>query len=179
MSRIGKKPILIPKDVLVTLEKSKIVIKGKHGILERSYINGINISIDDNKIIITRTCDTKELRSCHGLMRALIYNMIYGVTNQFSKILVAEGVGYKFQLNQNTLVLSMGYSHPVEFPIPSDLGIKVESPTKIAVIGIEKERVGFLAAKIREIRPPEPYKGKGIRYENEIILRKAGKTGKK
>ena len=104
--------------------------------------------------------------------------MIIGVHQRFTKTLIAEGVGYRFQVNKNNLVLNMGYSHPVEFSIPNDLEITLESPTKILVTGIEKERVGFLASKIREIRPPEPYKGKGIRYDDEVILRKAGKTGK-
>ena len=114
----------------------------------------------------------------HGLTRALIQNMIIGVNAKFSKILVAEGVGYKFQLDKQRLILNMGYTHPIEFIIPSDLEIKAESPTKIIISGIDKEKVGFLAAKIREIRPPEPYKGKGIMYEGEKILRKAGKSGK-
>lgn len=178
MSRIGKKPIRIPKDVSVVLENNEIIIKGKYGTLTRPVINGINIEIIENQIIVTRENDTKKLCACNGLMRALLYNMVYGVSNQFTKILMAEGVGYKFQIDKKTLILSMGYSHPVEFLIPEDLAIKLESPTKISISGIEKERVGFLAAKIREIRPPEPYKGKGIRYEGEIILRKAGKTGK-
>lgn len=111
-------------------------------------------------------------------MRALIQNMIIGVNDLFTKVLIAEGVGYKFQIDKNSLVLNMGYSHPIEFAIPTDLKIKLESPTKIAISGIDKEQVGFLAAKIRAVRPPEPYKGKGIMYEGEKILRKAGKSGK-
>lgn len=178
MSRIGKKPIVVPNDVSINLEAKKIIIKGKYGTLERPFIKGINIANIEGQLLITRDNDTKKLRSCHGLMRALLYNMVYGVSNQFTKVLLTEGVGYKFQVEKNILILNMGYSHPIEFLIPNDLSIKVESPTKISISGIEKEKVGFLAAKIREIRPPEPYKGKGIRYEGEIILRKAGKTGK-
>ena len=111
-------------------------------------------------------------------MRALIQNMIQGVNENFSKTLIAEGVGYKFQLDKKILILTMGYSHPVKISVPEDITINLESPTKLSIIGIEKQKVGVLASEIREIRPPEPYKGKGIRYENEIILRKAGKTGK-
>ena len=133
---------------------------------------------NENKLNIIKLNDTKESRAYHGLTRALIQNMIIGVNTKFSKILVAEGVGYKFQLDKQRLILNMGYTHPIEFIIPSDLEIKAESPTKIIISGIDKEKVGFLAAKIREIRPPEPYKGKGIMYEGEKILRKAGKSGK-
>ena len=178
MSRIGKKIIHIPKDVSLTLEKEKIVAKGKHGTLERSFNNFIEIEKEGQTLEVKRLVETKEARSYHGLMRALIQNMIVGVNDLFTKVLIAEGVGYKFQIDKNSLVLNMGYSHPIEFPIPTNLKIKLESPTKIAISGIDKEQVGFLAAKIRAIRPPEPYKGKGIMYEGEKILRKAGKSGK-
>jgi large subunit ribosomal protein L6 len=178
MSRIGKKTIDIPVDVLVTIDDRKISTKGKYGSLEKSFENFIQIEKTENKLNIIKLNDTKESRAYHGLTRALIQNMIIGVNTKFSKILVAEGVGYKFQLDKQRLILNMGYTHPIEFIIPSDLEIKAESPTKIIISGIDKEKVGFLAAKIREIRPPEPYKGKGIMYEGEKILRKAGKSGK-
>jgi large subunit ribosomal protein L6 len=178
MSRIGKKTIDIPVDVLVTSDDRKIGTKGKYGSLEKSFENYIQIERNENKLNIIKLNDTKESRAYHGLTRALIQNMIIGVNTKFSKILVAEGVGYKFQLDKQRLILNMGYTHPIEFIIPSDLEIKAESPTKIIISGIDKEKVGFLAAKIREIRPPEPYKGKGIMYEGEKILRKAGKSGK-
>jgi large subunit ribosomal protein L6 len=178
MSRIGKKTIDIPVDVLVTIDDRKISTKGKYGSLEKSFENYIQIEKNENKLNIIKLNDTKESRAYHGLTRALIQNMIIGVNTKFSKILVAEGVGYKFQLDKQRLILNMGYTHPIEFIIPSDLEIKAESPTKIIISGIDKEKVGFLAAKIREIRPPEPYKGKGIMYEGEKILRKAGKSGK-
>lgn len=178
MSRIGKKAISIPKDVFIQIENKKIIVKGKHGILERSILEGIQIEVKENKILVTREDDSKKSRSCHGLIRALVQNMVSGVNEKFSKTLIAEGVGYKFQIDKKSLVLSMGYSHPIQFEIPADLNINLESPTRILISGIEKEKVGFLAAQIREIRPPEPYKGKGIRYEGEIIIRKAGKTGK-
>nr|AIM52807.1 50S ribosomal protein L6 [Ochromonas sp. CCMP1393] len=178
MSRIGKKEIIIPKDVSVEINDEKIIVKGKHGTLERTFLEGIKVSTNDNKIVVTRENNLKRTRAFHGLIRALIQNMVSGVNEKFSKTLIAEGVGYKFQVEKKNLILSMGYSHPIELPIPDDLSINLESPTKISVIGIEKEKVGFLAAQIRKVRPPEPYKGKGIRYEGETILRKAGKTGK-
>ena len=178
MSRIGKKTIDIPVDVLVTIDDRKISTKGKYGSLEKSFENFIQIEKTENKLNIIKLNDTKESRAYHGLTRALIQNMIIGVNTKFSKILVAEGVGYKFQLDKQRLILNMGYTHPIEFIIPSDLEIKAESPTKIIISGIDKENVGFLAAKIRGVRPPEPYKGKGIKYEDEKIRRKAGKSGK-
>lgn len=178
MSRIGKKEIIIPKNVLVYLENEKLVVKGKYGLLEQLLFKEIQVLIKEEQIIISKKEDTKKARALHGLVRALVQNMILGVVNKFSKTLIAEGVGYKFQQDKKTLILTMGYSHPVEFIVPDDLTIKLESPTKIIIEGIEKQKVGLFASQIRDIRPPEPYKGKGIRYEGEIILRKAGKTGK-
>jgi large subunit ribosomal protein L6 len=178
MSRIGKKSIEIPKEVSIQLENEKIVVKGKHGSLERQVLNNLKLEIIEKKLVITRNDDSKQSRSYHGLIRALVQNMVSGVDQKFSKTLIAEGVGYKFQVDKTNLILSVGFSHPVEFAIPPDLSIKAESPTKLVISGIDKEKVGFLAAKIRDMRPPEPYKGKGILYEGEKILRKAGKTGK-
>lgn len=178
MSRIGKKVIEIPKDVSINIENNKITIKGKHGSLERTILDNLNVEFSEQKLVVTRKDDTKQSRSYHGLVRALLQNMVSGVDQKFSKTLIAEGVGYKFQVEKNTLILSVGFSHPVEFVIPSDLTIKAESPTKLIISGIDKEKVGFMAAKIRDMRPPEPYKGKGLLYEGEKILRKAGKTGK-
>jgi large subunit ribosomal protein L6 len=178
MSRIGKKAIEIPKNVSINIQNENISIKGQNGSLEKTFSNLINITLSDNKILITRLDDTKKSKAYHGLMRALIQNMVIGVNEKFSKTLVAEGIGYKFQVDKNILILNMGFTHPVKFEIPTELMIKAESPTKISIIGIDKEKVGFLAAKIRAIRPPEPYKGKGIMYEGEKIIRKAGKTGK-
>jgi large subunit ribosomal protein L6 len=178
MSRVGKKAIDIPKDVSITLNNNKITVKGKNGILERAIVDILNYELTETQLVITRQNETKNCRSLHGLMRALIQNMVTGVSEKFTKTLVAEGVGYKFQVDKAKIVLNVGFSHPVEFPIPSDLDIKAESPTKILISGIDKEKVGFLAAQIRDMRPPEPYKGKGIMYAGEKILRKAGKTGK-
>jgi large subunit ribosomal protein L6 len=178
MSRVGKKPIEIPSDVSVTVIPEKVIVKGKYGVLEQPIINLLDVEIVNNKIVITRKEETAKAREFHGLSRALIQNMILGVDKKFSKILIAEGVGYKFQIDNKTLIVNVGFTHPVQFTIPADLEIKVESPIKISISGIDKEKVGFLAAKIREIRPPEPYKGKGILYDGEIVRRKAGKTGK-
>jgi large subunit ribosomal protein L6 len=178
MSRVGKKAIELPKDVSITINNNKITVKGKNGTLERTVVDLLYYELTDTKLVITRQNETKICRSYHGLIRALIQNMVTGVNEKFSKTLVAEGVGYKFQVEKAKIILNVGFSHPVEFLIPPDLAIKAESPTKICISGIDKEKVGFLAAKIREMRPPEPYKGKGILYDGEKILRKAGKTGK-
>ena len=178
MSRIGKKAIEIPKNVSVTLDKEKILVKGQHGTLERTISNILSLVIEQNKIILTRQNEEKESKAYHGLMRALVQNMVTGVTDKYSKTLIAEGVGYKFQIDKNTLIVNVGFTHPVEFSIPSDINIKLDSGTKITISGIDKEKVGFLASKIRAIRPPEPYKGKGLLYEGEKVRRKAGKTGK-
>lgn len=178
MSRIGKKLIQIPNDVSLTITEEKILVKGKHGILEQSLLNLLNFTLSENKLFITRKNDEKKTREYHGLIRALIQNMVTGVTQKFSKTLIAEGVGYKFQVEKKSLIVNVGYTHPIEFSIPEDLEIKLESATKISILGINKEKVGFLAAKIRDTRPPEPYKGKGLLYDGEIIRRKAGKTGK-
>lgn len=178
MSRIGKKPIDIPQGVKVSVEENRIEVCGKLGKLEQNYSQLVSINREENTLILKPLEESKKARSYHGLMRALIQNMILGVENYFQKTLVAEGVGYKFQLEKEKLILSVGFSHPVFFDIPKELTIKLESNTKILIQGIEKEKVGFFASQIRAIRPPEPYKGKGIQYQGEKILRKAGKTGK-
>lgn len=178
MSRIGKKIITIPKDVSVDIEQNIVLIKGKHGSLDLPFQQIVEISINENQISVQRINDEKQSRAYHGLIRALLQNMILGVSQQFSKTLIAEGVGYKFQLEKKVLILNMGYTHPIKFEIPEDISIKIETPTKIIITGINKEKVGFWAAKIRDVKPPEPYKGKGILYEGEKIIRKAGKTGK-
>ena len=178
MSRVGKKAIDIPKDVTITLKENILSVKGKFGLLERELSELVNLTIEPVKININRINDDKKTREYHGLIRALIQNMVTGVNQKFTKVLIAEGVGYKFQIEKSKLILNVGFTHPIEFLIPTDLSIKLESPTKIEISGIDREKVGFLAAKIRDIRPPEPYKGKGILYFGEKIIRKAGKTGK-
>jgi large subunit ribosomal protein L6 len=178
MSRIGKKLIEIPEGVSIAVQDNKIIVKGKHGTLEREILDVLDVLIEEKKLVLKRLKETKEVKSYHGLIRALLQNMVKGVDQQFSKVLIAEGVGYKFQVEKTNLIVNVGYSHPIQFSIPTDLAIKVESNTKISILGIDKEKVGFFASQIRSTRPPEPYKGKGILYEGEKILRKAGKTGK-
>jgi large subunit ribosomal protein L6 len=179
MSRVGKKLINIPKDVEIKITDQLIEVKGKFGTLERE-INPefINIEQIENNLKINCLLTSKKANAYYGLMGALIRNMVVGVSEQFTKNLEAIGVGYKFQLENNTLIITAGFSHPVKMDIPKDLSLKTESPTKLSVTGIDKERVGFLASKIHDVRPPEPYKGKGILYKGEKIVRKAGKTGR-
>jgi large subunit ribosomal protein L6 len=178
MSRVGKKIIDIPKDVTITITGKNVSVKGKHGILEREISNLVTLNLQDNQLSIKRINESKQTRSYHGLIRALIQNMVTGVDQLFTKTLTAEGVGYKFQADAKNLIVNVGFTHPIEFPIPSDLSIKQDGPTKIHISGIDREKVGFLASQVRATRPPEPYKGKGIFVDGEKILRKAGKTGK-
>lgn len=179
MSRIGRKPIEIPAGVEVKLNGTEITVKGPKGQLTRVLHPAMKVTIENNQILVERPSEKKEHRSLHGTTRSVIANMVEGVTNGFEKRLELVGVGYRASKSGNKVVLSVGYSHPVEV-IPEQ-GIEFEVPenTKVIVKGIDKEQVGAMAAKIREIRKPEPYKGKGIRYENERIRRKEGKTGKK
>ncbi|GAC41088.1 50S ribosomal protein L6 [Paenibacillus popilliae] len=179
MSRIGRKPITVPGGVTVTLDNSVITIKGPKGSLSREIHKDMKVSVEENVIHVERPSDNKLHRSLHGTTRSIISNMVNGVTEGFSKTLELVGVGYRANKTGNKLVLNVGYSHPVE--ITPEEGIEFELPvqTKIIVKGIDKERVGEYAAKIRSVREPEPYKGKGIKYEGERILRKEGKAGKK
>ncbi|WP_110926016.1 50S ribosomal protein L6 [Bacillus massiliglaciei] len=178
MSRIGKKPVEIPAGVTVTITGSDITVKGPKGELTRSFNSDLTITQEENVLTVTRPSDSKEHRALHGTTRALIANMVEGVSKGFEKSLELIGVGYRAQKQGNKLVLNVGYSHPVEFEAEKGLEVEVPSNTKVIVKGISKERVGALAADIRDVRPPEPYKGKGIRYEGEFVRRKEGKTGK-
>lgn len=178
MSRIGKKEIVIPQGVTITVEPCKFVAKGIFGALEEKIPTELHIEVLDDKIRIQKTTDSKRIRALHGLIRANLQNIILGVSQRFSKILIVEGIGYKFQLDKNKLILNMGYSHLIERIIPQNLDITLESTNKLIIRGINKQEVGLFASEIRKIRPPEPYKGKGIRYEKEVILRKTGKAGK-
>jgi large subunit ribosomal protein L6 len=179
MSRIGKLPISIPKNVNLTLSDNNLEVKGPHGILNQKIPEEITIEIENDTIKILKTEETRSARQKHGLIRSLIKNMVLGTTTKFQKKLQMIGVGYRAQVKGKELTLNVGYSHPVIFPIPEDIEIKVETNTNLTIAGANKENVGLLASKIRATRPPEPYKGKGIRYSNEIVLRKAGKSGKK
>lgn len=175
MSRIGKKLIKIPSDVTIAFDKNNIRISGKYGQIEKTFLSFISFCQKDNELFVTREGESKFIKSYHGLCRALIQNMITGVNELFAITLIAEGIGYKFQLEENFLVLNMGYTHPIKFNIIPNLNLVLESPTKLIIKGIDKEVVGLFASNIRKIRPPEPYKGKGILYSGEKIRRKVGK----
>ena len=180
MSRIGKLPIEIPSGVKITLDDLIVKVEGPKGTLSRPRLEGISIQLEDNKqILVTRTSDDPKTRSFHGLARTLVNNMVVGVTKGFETVLDITGVGYRAEVKGDMLTLSLGYSHPVNFQLPVGISVEVEKMTKVFVRGADKELVGQTAAKIRSFRPPEPYKGKGIKYSDEKILRKAGKTGKK
>ena len=180
MSRIGRMPIAVPAGVTVDIaENNKVTVKGPKGTLERVLPAEIKIKREGEEIIVSRPNDLKKMKSLHGLTRTLINNMVVGVTDGYAKELEVNGVGYRAQKKGKTLVLSLGYSHPVEMEDPDDLEVIVEGQNKIIVKGIDKEKVGQYAAEIREKRSPEPYKGKGIKYADEVIRRKVGKTGKK
>jgi len=180
MSRIGKMPISIPQGVEVKLEAgNNISVKGPKGVLSRKLVDEMDITIDNNEVFVKRPNDLKRIRSLHGLTRTLISNMVVGVTNGYSKTLEINGTGYRAAKQGKKLTLTLGYSHPVEMTDPEGVEATVEGNNKITVAGIDKEKVGQYAANIRAKRPPEPYKGKGIKYSTERIRRKAGKSGKK
>jgi len=176
MSRIGKKPIVIPKDVKIEVKDNLISVEGPKGKLMRSISDRINLEIKDGQIFLRRSMDTKIDRSLHGLYRALIFNMIKGVTEGYRKELEIIGVGFKAQLSGNSLNMQLGFSHPVNFPVPEGIKVETPKPTQIIISGIDKEKVGEVAAQIRSIYPPEPYKGKGIRYAGERVKKKIGKA---
>lgn len=176
MSRVGKRPIDLPEGVEVNIKNGTIVVNGPKGTLSQDVNPSISVKSKDGQLLVTRPNDSKLYKSLHGLYRTLLQNMVQGVTRGFEKKLEIVGVGYKSELKNNRLVLQLGYSHPIVFVAPNDINISVEGNTKISVSGIDKELVGKVAAKIRSFRPPEPYKGKGIKYVDEYVRRKAGKT---
>ena len=178
MSRIGNKPITVPEGVEVNLDGQKITVKGPKGTLEREIHNNISVKLEDGIITVTRPNDEKENRSLHGLTRTLINNMIQGVSQEYTKQLEINGVGYRAQKQGKKLVLTLGYSHPINLEEPEGITYEVPNPNTIIVKGIDKQLVGECAAVIRTKRPPEPYRGKGIKYADEHIRRKEGKTGK-
>ena len=178
MSRIGNKPITVPTGVEVKLDGQKITVKGPKGTLEREIHKNISVSVEDNIIKVTRPNDEAINRSLHGLTRTLICNMINGVEKEYTRELQINGVGYRAQKQGNNLNLTLGYSHPVIFEAPEGISFDVPNPNTIIVKGIDKELVGQTAANIRTKRPPEVYRGKGIKYADEVIRRKVGKTGK-
>ena len=179
MSRIGRLPVVVPAGVTVEVkENNYVVVKGSKGTLERNLPVEMDIKVEDGQVVVTRPNDLKKMKALHGLTRTLIHNMVVGVSEGYQKVLEVNGVGYRAQKQGKKLVLSLGYSHPVEMEDPEGLETTVDG-NKITVKGISKEKVGQYAAEIREKRRPEPHKGKGIKYADEVIRRKVGKTGKK
>ncbi len=177
MSRIGKQPILVPSDVKIDIKGQRIFVSGKSGKLEREILPELQISLKDQEIIVENRDNSKRTNAFRGMTRSLINNMVVGVSKGFRKTLIVEGVGYKVNVAGKKLTLNVGFSNPVEFMIPDGTSINVEGNNKIIVESIDKELLGLTTAKIRQIRKPEPYKGKGIRYEDEHIIRKVGKAG--
>jgi large subunit ribosomal protein L6 len=179
MSRIGKMPIRVPDKVKVDLNGLEVVVSGAKGSLTRTFHPDVKIEREDGTLMVSRAGDSHQQRALHGLSRSLLNNMVVGVSQGFSKRLIIEGVGYRAEMDGKTLVLLLGYSHPVRFEPPQGIDFAVEDKGKsVRVNGSDKELVGEIAAQIRKKRPPEPYKGKGVRYEKEVVRRKAGKTGK-
>lgn len=178
MSRIGKQPISLPKGVEVRVDGSLVTVKGPKGELSRAIDPDIAVEQQDGQLLVSRPSDQPRHRAAHGLYRTLVSNMVTGVSEGFSKTLEMQGVGYRAQMQGSTLVLNIGFSHPVEVPPPPNIEFEVDGTSKIIVKGMSKEQVGQVAADVRKIRPPEPYKGKGIRYAGEYVRRKAGKAGK-
>ena len=178
MSRIGNKPVVIPAGVTIDLKDNTVTVKGPKGELSYTFNQNITLVQNEGEVVFTRPDDTKQNKTSHGTTRAVFNNMVVGVTEGFQRELELIGVGYRAQLQGKKLVLNVGYSHPVEFTPEEGIEIEVPSNTKVIVKGYDKQKVGELAANIRGVRPPEPYKGKGIRYVNEFVRRKEGKTGK-
>lgn len=177
MSRVGKQPIPIPSGVEVTIAKQRVSVKGSKGELVRTFPEEVSFAMEDGLVLVTRDSDDRRSRAMHGLARALLANMIEGVSQGFTRELQLVGVGYRAALKGSNLELAVGFSHPVSIEAPDGVTFEVPEPTKIIVSGIDKERVGQASADIRKVRPPEPYKGKGIRYVDEYVRRKAGKAG--
>ncbi|WP_251518029.1 MULTISPECIES: 50S ribosomal protein L6 [Staphylococcus] len=178
MSRVGKKIIDIPSDVTVSIEGNTVTVKGPKGELSKTLSERMTYKQEESTLEVVRPTDSKDDRTVHGTTRALINNMILGVSQGYQKTLELVGVGYRAQMQGKDLVLNVGYSHPVEFKADEGINFSVEKNTKVTVEGISKEQVGAMASNIRAVRPPEPYKGKGIRYQGEYVRRKEGKTGK-
>jgi large subunit ribosomal protein L6 len=170
-------PIAIPKGVKASLSDSVITVEGPKGKLTRSIDSLLEVEVDEERIMVQRKAETKQSKERHGLYRSLINNMVRGVSQGFETILVINGVGYRAEVKGKSLILNLGYSNPIEYPIPENITIEVEANTRISVRGIDKEHLGQTCAEIRSFRPPEPYKGKGIRYEKETVKRKVGKSG--
>jgi large subunit ribosomal protein L6 len=178
MSRIGKRPIALPKGVKVELRDGMVMVQGQKGNLQRPLLEGVDVNITDNEVTVTRRSDDKRSRGYHGLMRTLVANMVEGVSNGFEKKLEIVGIGYRSELKGNSVAFYLGYSHPIDFALPQGISAEIEKQTLVTIKGIDKELVGQTAAKIRDLRKPDPYKGKGVKYAGEVLKKKAGKTGK-
>lgn len=179
MSRIGKKPITIPDKTTLTYKDRLLTVKGQKGTLSRSIHDAVDLDIKDSIVNVTISVESKSNRALQGLTRSLIANMISGVNSGFEKVLEINGIGYRAELKGKSIVLNLGYSHPINFDLPEGIAARIEKNNVIKLSGIDKEKVGLTAAAIRRLRPPEPYKGKGIKFAEEYIRRKAGKTGTK
>lgn len=179
MSRIGKMPIRIPAGVKLTLESGAVTVEGSKGTLRQAYGDAVEVRVEDGACVVTPKGEGKGARAAHGLYRKLIHNMVVGVSRGFTKVLVVNGVGYRAELKDDVLVFNLGFSNPIEYPVPPGISASVEANNRITLSGADRQRLGQVCAEIREFRPPEPYKGKGIRYENEHVRRKVGKTGVK
>jgi large subunit ribosomal protein L6 len=178
MSRIGKMPVPVPSGVDIEIQPGLVRAKGTNGTLEAKFPAVIDVRREDDQLVLSRPSDAREHKAFHGLARALVANAVHGVATGFERVLEIQGVGYRASLQGTTLVLQVGYSHPVEMPAPEGITFEVPAPTRIVVKGADKELVGQVSANIRKVRPPEPYKGKGIRYEGEQLRRKVGKAAK-
>jgi large subunit ribosomal protein L6 len=178
MSRVGRQPIVVPSAVKVSIEGDRVTVTGPKGELSRQFHSDVSIRLDNTQLLVSRPSDRPEHRSLHGLARSLLANMVTGVSEGFTKVLELQGVGYRAQMQGQKLVLQVGYSHPVEITPPPGITLAAEGANRVTVQGINKELVGQVAADIRAVRPPDPYKGKGIRYQGERVRHKAGKAGK-
>ena len=177
MSRIGRTPIVIPQGVKIEVDKKTVTVEGPNGKLSRVVAPALDVDVGEKEVTVERRDESKHTRALHGLYRSLLNNMIVGVSEGFTVVLTISGVGYRAEVQDKTLLLNLGYSNPIEYPIPEDIIIEVESNNKITIKGNNKERVGQVGAEIRSFRPPEPYKGKGVKYETELVKRKIGKSG--
>ncbi|MBP9560680.1 MAG: 50S ribosomal protein L6 [Syntrophorhabdaceae bacterium] len=178
MSRIGRKPIVLPESVNIEIKDGEVLVSGAKGLLKRPILEGISVEVDNRIVYVKRTSEDKKIKGYHGLMRTLISNMVEGIEKGFEKKLEIVGIGYRAEMQGDNLVLYLGYSHPIQFPLPAGISAQVDKQTLLTIKGIDKELVGQMAAKIRTLRKPDVYKNKGIKYAGEILRKKAGKSGK-
>jgi large subunit ribosomal protein L6 len=178
MSRIGRKPVILPQGTKLELQDNKIVVTGPKGSLRRPFLEGLTVNIDGSTVMVQRTSEDKKTKGLHGLMRTLIANMVDGVHKGFERKLEIVGIGYRSELQGNNIIFYLGYSHPITFPLPAGISAQIEKQTLLTIKGIDKELVGQTAAKIRALRKPDAYKNKGVKYADEVLRKKAGKSGK-